>query len=80
MFEDDLPDVHIYGEVHSLDGSGINNDLEIVATAFNEDGKVIPTESTYIEQDEFFTLHPLNLSISDIISKPVKIRIYPKLM
>jgi len=80
FYEDDdtMSDVEIYGEIHAANGSTIDNDIEIVATAFDEDGKVIGTGTEYIEQEDFFALQALSTTISNIISRPVKIRVYPK--
>lgn len=70
--------VYIYGEVFSTSGKNIASDIEIVATAFNKEGKVIGIERTYFDSDNFFALQPLEMIFMDIIDKPEKIRIYPK--
>lgn len=76
--DDNMPDVNIFGEIHAANGTGIKEDIEIVATAFDQEGKVIGTTTDYIEKDDFFALQSLNITIYDISSKPAKIRIYPK--
>ncbi len=75
---DYMPDVEIYGEIHAVNGTGIDDDIEIVATAFDRDGKVIGTTTDYIEKEDFFALQSLDITISDVSSKPAKIRVYPK--
>jgi hypothetical protein len=73
-----LPNVNIYGEVHASNGTGINENICIVATAFNKEGKVIGASEAHIYQEDFFAIEPLQILINDIVEKPSKIRIYPK--
>jgi len=76
---DVLPNINIYGEVHASNGTNISESIYINATAFNKEGEVIGSAQTYIQQENFFAIEPLNsFIISDIIEKPSKIRIYPK--
>lgn len=79
-FDDDeyMPNLNIYGEIHAANGTGIDQDIEIMVTAFDQDGKVIGNSSECIEKDDFFVLQAIDIMISDISSKPAKIRIYPK--
>ena len=74
----ELPDLAIYGEVHASNGTGINENICIVATAFNKEGKVIGAGEAHIYQEDFFAIEPLTIFINYIIEKPSKIRIYPK--
>lgn len=79
FYEDDdtMSDVYIYGEIHAANGSTIEEDIVIVLTAYDKNGKVIGTGKEYIEKENFFAIHSLDGQISNIISKPAKIRIYP---
>ena len=73
-----MPDLNIYGEIHAANGTGIEESVEIVATAFDTDGKVIVTGSVYINKEDFFALENIDIAMMDIISIPVKVRVYPK--
>lgn len=75
---ENMPDLEIYGEIHAANGTGIEEDVSIIATAFDSDGKVIGTGSVYIDKEDFFALENIDISIIDIISIPVKVRVYPK--
>jgi hypothetical protein len=68
----------IYAEIHSVNGTNINDDLQIVATAFNKEGKVIGATSASIYKVNFFAVEELGIRIGKMIEKPAKIRVYPR--
>ena len=71
--------ISVLGEVQSVGGTTIKDNIKLVMTAFNEDGNVIATTYTYFLAHKFFGISSFDLH-EDVIEKPVKIRIYPEIM
>ena len=69
--------VKAMGEIHSSTGTELEQDIDIIVTAFNEEDEVIGTGSQWFDEDSFFNLAPLDLSV-EVMKKPAKVRIYPK--
>jgi hypothetical protein len=75
---DDSNYVNVRGEIQATNGTTIDESIDIIITAYNSDGKVIATGNAYFDADDFFGISPFDIC-TDIIDKPVKIRIYPKI-
>ncbi len=75
--DDDSHYVNVRGEIQAVNGTKLEESLDIIITAYNAEGKVIATSNAYFDEDDFFGLSPFDICV-DIIEKPVKIRIYPK--
>jgi hypothetical protein len=77
LCDDDRHIVLIYGEVHSKNGGVLNENITIIATAFNEEGEIIDLGTRDFYKDKFFALEGFKIPLN-YISRPTKIRIYPK--
>jgi len=75
-YDEDSRYITVTGEIHASSGTTIEEDIEIIVTAYNSEGKVIATASDYIYADDFFALSPIEICL-DVIEKPTKIRVYP---
>ncbi len=69
--------INVRGEIQAVNGTKLEESLDVIITAYNDSGKVIATGSDRFDTDEFFGLSPFDIC-TEIIEKPVKIRIYPK--
>ena len=76
--EEDALYVKVMGEIHSSTGPKLEQDIDIVVTAFSENGEVIGTGSQWFDEDAFLNLAPLDIYV-EVMKKPTKVRIYPKL-
>jgi len=71
-------EVHVYGEMQALNGSGIAEDLRICATIYSSDGTVLGVGSDTVLTDDFFALCPVFvIAYIGLHHEPVKVRIYP---
>jgi len=70
--------VTVNAEIQAVSGTTIDESIDVIFTAYNAEGKIIATGSDYFDADDFFGLSPINFC-ADIIEKPAKIRIYPKI-
>lgn len=68
--------ITVRGEVVAINATTIEDDIRIVMTAYNNDGKVICSGEVWILAENFFGISPFCFSES-VIEKPVKIRVYP---
>ncbi len=68
--------VIVNGEVHTVNGTKLDEDIEIILTVYNNKGKVISTSSTFFASDNFFMIKPFHF-YEDVIEMPAKIRLYP---
>ena len=70
--------VEVYGEIHSINGAGILESIDVIATAYDSTGKVLGTGSERITADKFFVLCPIKFHFKIIdFQEPSKLRIYP---
>jgi hypothetical protein len=68
----------ITGEIQAVSGTTIDKNIDVVFTAYNAEGKVIATGGNCFDADDFFCLSPFEFQIN-VIEKPAKIKIYPKI-
>ncbi|MCB0539722.1 MAG: hypothetical protein KDE33_19555 [Bacteroidetes bacterium] len=71
----------IYCEVHSTNGTTLEDALNIECVLYDNDGSIIDKKSAYIDSDDFFGFELIELTFTGDISiaeQVSKIRIYPK--
>lgn len=70
----------VFCEVHSTNGTTINDDLSIECVLYDKDGSILNKEKKDILSDDFFGFELLHMNFyEDLIAEKVnKIRIYPK--
>ncbi len=68
----------VRGEIRAVKELQLQENIEIIVTAYNAEGKVIATGSEFFSAKKFFGLSPFDICV-DIIEKPVKVRVYPKI-
>ncbi len=75
---EDIDRISLNGEIHPHVGTGLHEDVEVVATVYDSDGRVIDTSYQYFFADSFFGFEVFSfpMDIGDI--QPAKIRVYPK--
>lgn len=77
---DDRGWLRLNGEVHPQTGTELSQDIEIIATAHDRDGRVLDMTEESIWADEFFGFHAFSLILRGVTDVEVtKIRVYPKL-
>ena len=72
--------IHIYGELHPHTGSTIASNIDIMAAAYDADGKIVACRSERILADTFwgFTIFGIQVNDGAPISNLVKVRVYPQ--
>ena len=71
-------DVSVRGEAHTRMGDTLTQDVEIVASAYDAQGRLIATSSSWMSSDSFFGFDTFDLSLFDIAGKPARLRLFPK--
>ena len=72
--------LHVLGELHPRDGTELNTCVELVVTAYEQDGRVAGTSSTSFDPENFFGFEAFN----ELVCLPlpnmdiIRIRVYPK--
>lgn len=74
------PTVQINGEIHSVNGDYIREDLYIVASIYDKMGRMIAMENESIYSEDFYSFEPFHISVETTIDNIDKIKIYPKKM
>lgn len=72
--------LNVRGELSAKSGTTLQDDIELVAAAYDSLGRVIGTSSCAYSLENFFSLDTFELTISLPISQILKIRLYPKKM
>jgi hypothetical protein len=70
----------LFCEIHSINGTNINEDIEIECVIYDKEGLVIDKSSKSIDVDDFFGFEIIELNFfgDEIAERISKIRIYPK--
>ncbi len=71
-------EIEVFGELHPVNGTELNSDLDIVVVAYDKQGRVMQSRSTYVDQSKFFGLEIFQIWVPHLLSKPSKIRIMIK--
>jgi hypothetical protein len=71
----------LYCELHAINGTSIEDSLNLECVLYDNEGSIIDKESSYINANNFFGFELIKLTFTGDISKAQqvsKIRIYPK--
>ena len=74
--DDDEFTVKIFGELYARAGTSIDQDLDIIAALYDEEGKLIQLESNTIYKDDFFGFYAFHLHVWSVVTAPSRIRLY----
>lgn len=67
----------VMGELYAKNGSGLEQDIDLIVTVYNSSGRVIGLESKYFSKSTFFGLEAFRIQVQ-VYEMPAKIRIYPQ--
>lgn len=76
---DEEHEVVVRGELHSVSGTKIVEDIDIQLSVYDCEGRVIQTESEFVDSDRFFGFHTFEMRCSVPPKTVAKIRLVPKL-
>jgi hypothetical protein len=72
-------DLEVNGELHPREGTKLNDDLKVVVTLHDSDGRVLGMTDEYIDSDNFFGFEAFSASFTEVGDLSVaRIRVYPK--
>lgn len=67
------------GEAHTQAGTELAQDIEVIGTVHDRDGRVLCMRGEPVWADEFFGFHAFSLNLGDVSDIELnKIRVYPK--
>jgi hypothetical protein len=75
---DDDGDLAVNGEVYARSGQTIDQNIKIVAAAYDARGRVIGQNETIILSDEFFGFETFRYYVMRLSHDVARVRIYPK--
>lgn len=78
--DDDEVDISIRGELHSTNGTNITDHIDLQASFYDAEGRVIETSSDFIQADSFFGFHTFDLSCYLPAGACAKVRLVPKII
>jgi len=72
--------IRVNGELHPREGTELKQNTEVVATVYDQSGRVLAVQSERFSTDSFFGFEAFSLFIHmDVGSnRPARIRVYPK--
>jgi hypothetical protein len=76
--DDASPYLEVRGELVPVSGSKLKGDIELIATAHDEQGRVVGKGSEFLDAEEFFGLESFEISIELPVSRISKVKLYPK--
>jgi hypothetical protein len=68
----------VNGELHLREGTELDEDIEVVATAYDSSGRVLDTSEDSMFSDSFFAFEAFSLVARLNQHRPAKVRVYPK--
>jgi len=71
--------MYVLGEVYPIDGTKINKNIEIIATAHDDSGRVLYKSDTRVEAESFYGFEAFEIVIPNAYLQVSKIRVYPKI-
>lgn len=77
-YEDDH-NVVVLGELHATSGTGIDGDIEIQLTVYDNSGRIIKTATEYVDSEKFFGFHTFEINCAVPPKTVAKTRLIPKL-
>jgi hypothetical protein len=81
---DDEPDsdgeykIELHGELHNSAGTTLDDDIEIVLSAYDTAGRVLATTTEYLTAESFFGFEVLDMSLWVPTAHILRIRLFPK--
>lgn len=72
-------DIVVRGELHSVSGTTLKQDIKLEVSAYDVEGRVIATDSDYIDSESFFGFHTFEISCDVTPGIAKKLRLVPKL-
>ncbi len=75
--EDDIT-VQVTGEIHSVNGGQIATSITLQIAAYDKSGRVIQTDSHWLDRDTFFGFDTFNMRFQVPTPEISKIRLFPK--
>lgn len=76
--DEDIEWIDLNGEIHPQAGTELQEDVELIATVYDSDGRVIETSAAFFDTESFFGFEVFSLSLNVGDIQPAKVRIYPK--
>lgn len=76
--DEDYQTIKILGELVSINGENLQSDIEIIASLYDNQNRIVGTDSTQFYTDEFFQFETFSLSIEAPSLQFSKIRVHPK--
>jgi len=73
-----LDDLDVYGELHPVNGNELECDIELVVTAYDQNGSIMGIGTSFLRQSNVFGFEMFKIRVSDLSEHPTKIRIFPK--
>lgn len=73
-----LDDLEILGEVRPIDGSRIERDIELVASAYDAEGRVVAVETTIVSGSGFYALEVFRIGLGEFDTLPSRVLLFPK--
>ncbi len=67
----------VCGEIHSVNGSELARDIEIQIAVLDEKGRVITTETEYLDAEKFFSFHTFEIHCAIPPKMLARVRIVP---
>ena len=82
-FIDEDGDIEIFGEIRSAESSELEDNLAVVAAAYDMNGRVVGSDTYWIRADNFVGLEVFSIVVHTRLPPSVKlrsVRVYPKKM
>ncbi len=73
-----LDDLDVYGELHPVSGNELECSIELIVTAYDQNGSIMGIGQSYLDQSDVFGFEVFSITVSDLSEHPTKIRIFPK--
>jgi hypothetical protein len=70
--------ISVFGELHTVNGTTLQDDIELSASFYDAEGRVIGIDSDYVEADSFFEFHTFAITCYVPSSSVHRIRLVPK--
>jgi len=70
--------IRVNGELHLREGTELKQDIEVVATVYDQSGRVLAVGHVRFSTDSFFGFEPFSLFMEVGSNRPARIRVYPK--
>lgn len=75
--DDGMVSLRVRGDLASKSG-GLEADIELIAAAYDDEGRVVETGRAYFDSDSFLGLEVFEIGLYVATTRLSKIRLYPK--